>query len=430
MSHNFIVLPVSSISVGKDRQRSMDPSVEAHIKSLRQEISSDGLIHAITVDKNHSLVAGWCRLHAVGGLERPYFYAGAEIAPGFVPCVPTHWEKEGDLFRIELHENLRRKNLSPVDEARAVSRLHKYLQAQQGEGWTKGDTGKELDKTRGVEERSHNVSRDEVGDALLIEQFADDPDVLKAKTRHEASKTAKKLLEKQLSSALGGLQLRKQSEFKVIHGDLAEKMKEFPPNSFQGIVVDPPYGMDADKFGEQTAVGGHAYEDTEDLAISIAGDIFIQGHRITSPDAHLYLFCDIRLFHDLVSMAQLYNWQPFPTPLIWHKPGLGHAPMPGYFGRRYEAILFCQKGNRKLAKSRSDVFEFPAVKDKIHAAQKPVELITELLNLSFFPGEHVLDPCCGSGTIFHAARAAKMKATGIEKNEESYRLSVSAASQQ
>jgi DNA modification methylase len=78
--------------------------------------------------------------------------------------------------------------------------------------------------------------------------------------------------------------------------------------------------------------------------------------------------------------------------------------------------VFAQKGNRKLSKSASDVFTYPAVKVKTYAAQKPVELLADLCSLSFYPGEHILDPCCGSGSIFHAAKATKLRATGIELN--------------
>jgi DNA modification methylase len=65
------------------------------------------------------------------------------------------------------------------------------------------------------------------------------------------------------------------------------------------------------------------------------------------------------------------------------------------------------------------VFEVSAETAKLHAAQKPVELIRELIALSFFPGEHILDPCAGSGTIFRAAKLAKVRATGIELNPQS-----------
>jgi DNA modification methylase len=43
-----------------------------------------------------------------------------------------------------------------------------------------------------------------------------------------------------------------------------------------------------------------------------------------------------------------------------------------------------------------------------------VELYKKLMDLSFLPGEEVLDPCAGSGTVFRAAKLAGLRATGIE----------------
>ena len=34
------------------------------------------------------------------------------------------------------------------------------------------------------------------------------------------------------------------------------------------------------------------------------------------------------------------------------------------------------------------------------------------------PGEQILDPCCGRGTVFLAAQAANIRATGIEIHPE------------
>jgi site-specific DNA-methyltransferase (adenine-specific) len=191
-----------------------------------------------------------------------------------------------------------------------------------------------------------------------------------------------------------------------------------PDACVNGIITDPPYGMGADTFGDQTFKLGHEYEDDEESALRVASSILHQGFRVCKDAAHLYMFCDIRLWSDLKSIAQAAGWQAYPTPLIWHKPNVGHAPQPGFFLRRYEAILFARKGNRTLRTSASDVIECPAPTDKQHAAQKPHELIARLMQLSFLPGEHVLDPCAGSGTVFRAAKASNLLATGIELNPQ------------
>lgn len=412
-----IMLPVEAIFFGK-RQRTDDEGTKKHIVELAEDIKINGLIHAPQVDENNNLVAGWCRTQAIKTIETPYFYAGAEIAPGFIPVTRTHKKEEKELYRIELMENLRRKNLSPLDEAKAIARLHKYYE-ESHTSWTREDTGKALDTLRAESPREINARQKEVSDALMIAPYEADPDVQKATSRREAVAIVRKKMEQNLVATLGEFLVQDNSDFEIIQGDCREVLKTLPSSSFAGIICDPPYGIDADTFGDQTMKGGHKYEDTSDLAIDIGRSVFSEGHRVTGSDAHLYMFCDLRHFSVLQALGREHSWDVFATPLIWHKPNLGHAPWPGYFGRRFECILFAKKGGRTLQRSRSDVFEFAADTKKVHAAQKPVNLLKELLSLSFFPGERVLDPCAGSGGIFTAAKQVNMLATGIEIDDQS-----------
>lgn len=421
MQANTMFVPVDSIHIGT-RQRTEDAATEKHIVELARDIQENGLIHAPLIDGNHDLVAGYCRLSAIKRIAVEYFYAGTKVAPGFVPVTISHMSDARDIFRVELHENLRRKNLSPLDEAKAIAKLHKFHKESNPE-WTRTETGKELDSLRGESPRGPAARNDEVSDALLLANFDQDTDVAKAKSRKEAVNIAKKKLEQNLTATLGeflGDDLTGiLSDHRIIQGDCREVLKTLPDGEFAGIICDPPYGIGADEFGDQTMKGGHKYSDTKELAYDIAAHVFEHGPRICSESPHLYLFCDFRYFEDFRRMGVDKGWQVFNTPLIWHKPNLGHAPWPGFFARRYECMLFACRGARALQKSRSDIFEFPAVVNKIHAAQKPVELLEELMSLSFLPGERILDVCAGSGSIFHAAKAAGMLATGIELDEQS-----------
>lgn len=413
MQPQLAILPAESIHIGK-RQRTDDAATEKHIDELSKEIASNGLIHAIAINKEHELVAGYCRLSAVKKLDKEYMYASSSIGKGFIPCVIVHQDTERDQFRLELMENLRRKNLSPMDEAKAVAALHQMFAEEHGPDWTQGKTGEELDTLRG-ELRTSNAGHIEVGEALLIAQFSDDPDVAKAGTKREAVALAKKKMEQAFTQGLGALAPKpSMSDFVFQEGNLLDILPKWKDASFNGIVCDPPYGIGADEFGEQAMSRRHEYADTEVNAFSIAHVVFKEGYRICQDTAHLYMFCDLRMFSRFYTEATSCGWQVFNKPLIWHKINVGHAPWPGYFSNRYECILFAQKGDRKLSKSRSDVFEFAVPSERLHAAGKPVGLYEELLSLSFFPGELVLDPCAGGGTIFKAAKASGLRAVGIE----------------
>jgi site-specific DNA-methyltransferase (adenine-specific) len=410
----ILKLPVDAILVSAERQRK-DPS-EKHIKELAKSIATDGLIHAVTITKEGELVAGFCRLSAIRTLIEPYRYGTDQIPAGQIPVIIVDGLDSVQLFRIELEENLRRKNLSPVEEAQAIAKLHSYLASNAPSGtWTKTDTGRILDEVRGDSDARTDPPRaKEVGDAILLDSFAQDPDVKKAATKAEAVKIAKKKLEAQFMEGLGALCTVSSKDFTLIEGSADEQMKFLGVGRFSGIIVDPPYGIDADTFGDQTFKLDHQYADDQESALDLITNILVTGYDLCKADAHLYMFCDIRVWPKLCDLASECGWYCYPTPLIWHKPNLGHAPQPGYFLRRYEAILFAQKGSRKLRNSSSDVLEFPATTDKSHAAQKPVELYKKLMDLSFLPGEEVLDPCAGSGTVFRAAKLAGLRATGIE----------------
>jgi len=68
-----------------------------------------------------------------------------------------------------------------------------------------------------------------------------------------------------------------------------------------------------------------------------------------------------------------------------------------------------------LRRPSVDVLErYKVTHDKRHAAEKPEDLYELLIDLTCPIGSKVLDPCCGSGTIFPAATQTKCIATGIE----------------
>ena len=101
-------------------------------------------------------------------------------------------------------------------------------------------------------------------------------------------------------------------------------------------------------------------------------------------------------------------------------------PWQQYGPRRgYEMILFATKGKRVLKGTMPDVIQVVPEQDRKYAAQKPYNLYHALLSYTLWPGDEVLDPCCGSGPVFLASAILGMKATGIEKDETGYGLAAS-----
>lgn len=414
------LLDIRDITVPENRQRK--DNADEHIKKLADSIIENGLIHAITVDREGKLVAGWCRFHAIKSLTTDYIYGSTKIAPGTIPVVYTHKVSPRDLQLIELEENIRRKDLSPIDKAQAIASLHNIRKHDNPEQ-TVRQTAVELAEMRDKKDTTAKAEEREISDALLLSNFVDDADVRAAKTKKDALRIARKKLENNLLATLGSSIGGDASTFRnnqEIHtGDALRELENLPDDSCDILLFDPPYGMGAHSFGEQTSVEGHEYEDTPEYSQSLIGGIIAASDRVLKDTACIFMFCDIRFWREFSSLLEEHGWYVWKTPLIWDKGSMGHCPRPGFGPKRsYEAIVYAFRGEYRTLKTGSDVLRFSAVGDKSHAAEKPVDLLKELLSWGALAGAVVLDPTCGSGSTLVAAHELNMAAIGIEKSEK------------
>lgn len=400
------------------RQRTEVPT--EHIRALAESISQNGLLHAPVVSNSLELIAGDCRRLAMKILinrgER-ITYNGESLPLEYIPVVKTDKTEEGELYRIELEENLRRKNLSQIEEAQAIARLHEFGKSNDP-SWTNKQTAEQLVDFN--QQTSVAYAETEVANSLLLAQFADDPEVRAAKTKVSAVRIAKRKMEQEFRALMGG-EVKIISKHGVHHGDSLSILSTLSSGMFDGILTDPPYGIAADQFGSASFLGAaHQYSDSAEYAIECYNVLATQGFRVCAEDAALYSFCDIGLFPTLKEIFEEVGWQVWKTPLIWAKGTVGHSPLPEYGPKRsYEAILYARKGRKRIEKMGSDILSFSSVSsgDKLHAAEKPEALLAELISWSFLPGSRLLDPFAGSGSLFSPAHKAGMFVTGIELDE-------------
>lgn len=399
---------------------------EADIASLSSSISEIGLLHAIIlrqVEDGFELVAGERRLGAIRRLESPYRYNDSEVSPGFIPFTSVDTLSAPERFQVELEENLRRVDLTWQEKAKAIAELHKMRSAEaeaRGDTQLISDTGAELASLRG-EDASAKAGANDVSRSLLVAQHLSNPKVAAAPSLKKAaniiSQEFEAIIRRDLNEVSGQV-----SRHIAIHGSCLELLPSLPSSHFNCIITDPPYGMGADSFGD---VGPqHHYADDRDTAMRIAQCILSEGFRLTLPQAHLYMFCDIDQFSALREYADFAGWTPFRTPIIWHKSGgMGHDPWPNRgFRRSYETILYCDKGSKAYHEFSKDVIEVPGISSPIHPAAKPAELYARLMARSCMPGDIVLDPCCGTGPIFDAANRLNVTAVGIELDESYFNI--------
>ena len=260
------------------------------------------------------------------------------------------------LEEIELEENLRREDLTPMEQALAIARLHK-MKTKDHPTQTLKDTAGNLATLESKPMTGTHIQR--VTNSILVEQMKDDPDVqLAAKTSlAKAAKIAKQKIERIFVQTLQGLEHQDDTGiydplFKVVHADLFVATKALRPKTVDILFFDPPYGMGADKFGEQSMALGHEYEDSMDAANSIILFLAKQSEFFMKDNGHLLMFCNYENFEHWKAIWKGVGWKVWPRPLIWSKGSTSHAPQPNYGPKySYECILFARKGDRQVTQN-------------------------------------------------------------------------------
>lgn len=416
--HSF---PVEDIVVPGNRQRKLfDPD---KIQELAASIADNGVIHPLVVrraaDGQLLLVAGECRLRALDicwnfGQE---VRCGTKIIPERqVPCTFLGEIDPVAAFEIELEENIRRTDLDWKEKAVATRQLYELRRVQAERKGTPAPSVATIAEE--VSGSSAGQFHENIRQDLILSQHLENPVVARAASRKEAFKALKRDEETKRNAELGrsvGATFS-AAMHTLRQGDCLEVMKELADESFDVILTDPPYGIDAQDFGDSDGKAQpHFYDDSAESFEKMMPTVLAETFRLAKLQAHLYLFCDIDWFIYIRRWALVAGWKPFRTPLIWINPTAMRTPWPDQGPqRKWQMCLYAVKGNKPVTRIYSDVLTYPSDANLGHQAQKPVLLYQDLLRRSIRPGDCVLDPFCGTGTIFPAAHELKCRATGIE----------------
>lgn len=425
----MLKLPSQSIQISPNRQRRDfdDVKIQELLTSLKKPA---GLMHAIVVRSmgkgGFQLVAGERRLRAIellrftGGILR---HGGEEIGEDLIPVVTLGELDEESAEEAELDENIRRVDLTWQERAEATARLAALRGRQAASAGAPAPSVAAIaEEVRGSSQGSNQESTRR---EIIVARHIGQPEVKAAKSLDEAWKVLKKAEETkkniELAATVGRSFTAKVHE--AYHADSLLWMAAYAGELFDVILTDPPYGMGADQFGDSggKAEGAHQYDDSYENWKKIMPTFARLSYAVTKPQSHLYTFCDFDRFHELKSLLEDVGWNCFRTPLIWVKPTGSRTPWVDYGPqRKYELCLYANKGRRPVTKIFPDVVAYNPDENLGHNAQKPVALFVDMLKRSVAPGNTVLDPFAGSGTLFPAANELKCKAVAVESDANSF----------
>lgn len=422
------LVPIDKIKI-PPRQRQKRES--AHVRELEESIAARGLLQApggwySRADDTYILSWGESRYLACKNLHGRaviFSHDGTPVPTGELPFTLLDEElSAADIFEVELDENIRRRDLTWQEKAQAISDLHKLRQSQ-NPGQTLTATATELSKAT---DRDTAALRTVVRDSVLVSEHLSNPKIAAARNVNEARALILKQEEERIYAAIARratVASPQQDAIKVRQGDLLTILPTLDDGFVDLICGDPPYGIAASGAGFRSrTVHHHNYEDTPENARSILDCILTEGFRVTKSRANLFIFGSIDNWEYFKGAAGRLGWVHFPRPLIWGKSdGEGLAPWGGQGPRvTTEFIFYATKGRKGLISSPIDYLRVNRVprNERIHAAEKPIELMKKLIEVSTLPGEMVLDPCCGSGSTLIAARELRRNALGIEKDKD------------
>jgi site-specific DNA-methyltransferase (adenine-specific) len=216
----------------------------------------------------------------------------------------------------------------------------------------------------------------------------------------------------------------------IYHGDCREIVPTL--GLFDSVITDPPYSSGglfrgdraqptSDKYVSTSSVGGCRTEFSGDNLdqrsfLSWAGLWLAQCFTQSNEGASVMLFTDWRQLPCMSDALQHGGWI-WRNIVTWWKPGI--RMQHGRFSGSSEFVLYGSKGVPAAGeRSPQNVLRIAPVHgvDKDHIAEKPVELLRELVGVTV-AGAVILDPFAGSGTTGRAAKDLGRKAVLIEREE-------------
>lgn len=218
---------------------------------------------------------------------------------------------------------------------------------------------------------------------------------------------------------------------KLVKGSCLDILPTIEGNSVDLTLTDPPYqisretnflsgnltGRDTDRFRVSMNFG--TWDTSEGLDIVIS-----EIYRVLKPGGTLICFYDLWKMETLKRYLETAKFKQLRF-IEWVKTN----PVPlnsktNYLTNAREIAISAVKKGKPTFHSQYDkgIYEFPICHDKsrFHPTQKPVELMEALIAKHSNPGDTVLDPFMGSGSVGIAARNLDRNFIGIEISQEYY----------
>lgn len=190
-----------------------------------------------------------------------------------------------------------------------------------------------------------------------------------------------------------------------------------PDESVDAIITDPPYGINYHTKGT-----GASIKNDKSPFIWFLYDAFRVLKSGDSGRGSLICFTRWDVEQTFIDAMKLAGFQ-VKSEVIWDKVMHGMGGCKAQFAPTHENVVFAVKGKFSFPGKRPrDVVTYHklASGEMIHPTEKPVGLLTSLVNAVTKPGDLILDPFAGSGSTLVAAKKSGRRFIGVELDDEYY----------
>lgn len=220
--------------------------------------------------------------------------------------------------------------------------------------------------------------------------------------------------------------------------DNFQNFKPYHIPKAQLILADPPYNLAANAYasnpawyingdnanGESELAGREFFDTDKDFRpaefMHFCSQMLIKEPKESGKAPCMVLFCEFEQQFKYIELARRYGFKHYIN-LVFRKSFSAQvlkANMRVVGNCEYGLILY----RDKLPKFNNDGHMVFNCMDwrrdtdtpKIHPTQKPVGLLSRLIEIFTDPGDVIIDPCCGSGSSLRAALMLNRRAYGFE----------------
>lgn len=348
--------------------------------------------------------------------------------------IDTDFATRDEVIEWIIKNQLARRNLPLYEHARLALRLKPFLSARAKENQgTRTDILPKSVKSSNTQlelAKAAGVGHDTIAKVEKIEAVADDATKAKLRSGEMSINQAYTEIKKQEKAEQRAAKMATIKEAAVTDGNLAygdclEELKKLADGSVDCVVTDPPYGISyVSNFRTvESEVVKSVANDTIEDAVMLWNNTCAILERKMKADSHLYCFTSWKVYPYFVNIISKYF--KVKNCLIWEKNNWSMGDLDGNYAEQYEMVIFATKGNRKLNGGRdTNILHFDRVANSslLHSCEKPVDLLSFLIEKSTDGGELVADPFMGSGSTMVAAKNVGRQYWGCELDEENYRI--------